>query len=549
MVQVMHTLGPKVMQPIAMYIGEVEELDQKLADSGVDAELGSEIGNSSDSEAPAGRHSFERDPELEREERLIQALQDRRRLEAQVADLAEELQQTKAQFTKLEEELAEANFTLDRRRRRTIDEEELEQLSAKADRDKDYIAELETDLASTKATIEQQDRQLERFRQDDANKQELRDELQMVKAERNELLQKAKANENLKKKIQTLQEQERANQALRTNLQNANEQLQELETLRERCAALEKANDENAQTIANGEQEIFDQKTSKRRLEHEVKLLAQKFEQTRELFSNAQERNRELEEQLSEYESRQSASLDQLNSLDTELSAESGASDERDKRKTTLIRSASSADTIVLQQKLTIAESSVSRLEQKCLDLLQENLGYKSILDGTDDTKENLQAFAHQTKRLEEVSKELEDAKSKYIAATSEIADLKHHLEATGDATLANGDSTLSQNQERQRYTEQLETELHDQKTLLRHALLSNPALLKEDSAIRQTNEYRIIREQLEVVHSAPKQEAEQVIAATATKIADKVEKGRSAVAEGEKVGLRRPPNLHPRAC
>src|SRR5215469_3380828 len=418
MVQVMHILGPKVMQPIAMYIGEVEELDQKLADSGADTEVGSEIGHSSDSEAPAGRHSFERDPELEREERLIQALQERRRLEAQVADLAEELQQTKAQFTKLEEELAEANFTLDRRRRRTIDEEELEQLSAKADRDKDFIAELETDLASAKATIEQQDRQLERFRQDDANKQELRDELQMVKTERNELLQKAKANENLKKKIQALQEQERANQGLRTNLQSANEQLQELEALRDRCTALETANDENAQTIANSEQEIFDQKTSKKRLEHEVKLLAQKFEQTRELLGNAQERNRELEEQLNEYESRQSASLDQLNSLDTELNADSGAGDERDKRKTNLIRSTTSADTIVLQQKLTIAESSVSRLEQKCLDLLQENLGYKSLLDGTDDTKEDSQAFAHQTKKLEEVSKELEDAMSKYIAAT-----------------------------------------------------------------------------------------------------------------------------------
>ena len=97
------------MQPIAMYIGEVEELDQKLAESGVDAELGSEIGNSSDSEAPAGRHSFERDPELEREERLIQALQERRRLEAQVADLSEELQQTKVQFTKLEEEIGKGS--------------------------------------------------------------------------------------------------------------------------------------------------------------------------------------------------------------------------------------------------------------------------------------------------------------------------------------------------------------------------------------------------------------------------------------------------------
>ena len=531
MVQVLHSLGPKVMQSIAIFIGDVEEMDQKLADSGVDVEPGSELDNTSDSEPRTARHSFERDPELEREERLIQALQERRKLEAQVADLGDELQHTKEQFTKLEEELAEAKFTIDRRRRRTLDEEELEQLSAKADRDKDYITELETDLASAKATIEQQDRQLDRFKADDANKQELRDELQMVRTERDELLQKAKANENLKKKIQALQEQERSNQSLRTDLKSANDQLQELENLRDKCAALEKASEENAQTIANGEQEIFDQKTSKKRLEHELKLLAQRYEQTRELLSNAQERNRDLEDQLNDYESKQAASIDQLSSLDAELNAEAG--DDRDRRKSTMIRTSSSAETVILQQKLTIADSSVSRLEQKCLDLLQENLGYKSILDGTDDAKEGSQAFAHQVKRLEEVSKELEEAKSKYIAASSEATDLHQRLNAIG-APVTNGDSALSKTQERQKYTEGLETDLRDQKALLRHALLGNPALSKEDSAIRQSNEYKLIRKQLEVVHSAPKQDAEQVISATATKITDKVEKGRTALTEGE---------------
>lgn len=533
MVHVLHNLGPKVMQSIAVYIGEVEEADQKLADSGIDTEPGSEFDNSSESEPRTGRHSFERDPELEREERLIQALQERRKLETQVADLADELQHTKEQFEKLEEELAEAKFTIDRRRRRTLDEEELEQLSAKADRDKDYIAELETDLASAKATLDQQDRHLDRYKADDANKQELRDELQMVRAERDELLQKAKASENLKKKIQALQEQERSNQNLRTDLMSATDQLQELEALRDKCAALEKASEENAQTIANGEQEIFDQKTTKKRLEHELKLLAQRYEQTRELLSNAQERNRELEDQLNDYESKQSASIDQLNSLDAELNAESGAGDERDRRKSTLMRSPSGAETVILQQKLTIAESSVSRLEQKCLDLLQENLGYKSILDGTDDAKEGSQAFAHQTKRLEDVSKELEEAKSKYNAASSEASDLQQRLSALG-APVVNGDA-MSKTQERQKYTEQVETELHDQRALLRHALLSNPALLKEDSTIRQSNEYKVIREQLEVVHSTPKQDAEQVISAAATKITDKIEKGRTAVTESDK--------------
>ena len=80
-----------------------------------------------------------------------------------------------------------------------------------------------------------------------------------------------KANENLKKKIQALQEQERVNQGLQGDLQNVHEQLQELEEIKEQCTALEKINEENAQAIANGEQEIFDQKTPKEETRARVK--------------------------------------------------------------------------------------------------------------------------------------------------------------------------------------------------------------------------------------------------------------------------------------
>ena len=170
----MQNLGAKVAQPIAIAIGEIEELDRKLAEDVINTEAASDFGNSEDSEAASRGPSFERDPELEREERLVSALQEKRRLEAQVADLSEELGQLRQRFSTLEEELAEAKFTLDRRRRRTVDEEELEQLSARADRDKDFIAELEADVAGAKATIEQQNRQLERLKSDDSKKQELR---------------------------------------------------------------------------------------------------------------------------------------------------------------------------------------------------------------------------------------------------------------------------------------------------------------------------------------------------------------------------------------
>ena len=541
MVRVMQNLGAKAAHPIAIAIGEMEELDRKLAEDSSAIDVGSDFEATVEVDLPPNGPSFDRDPELEREERLVSALQEKRRLEAQVADLGEELARIREQFATLEAEHAEAKFTLNRRRRRTIDEEEFEQLSARADRDKDYIVELENDLADAKATVEQQNRQLERLKSDGAKKQDLRDELQLIRAERDELRQKAKANENLKKKIQALQEQEKINQGLRGNLQSVNDQLQELDAVKDRCHALEKINEENVQAIANGEQEIFDQKTQKKRLEHELKLVAQKFEQTREVLNAAEERNRELEEQLHDYESNLTSSLVQVSHLDAELNEEAPTEEEHDRRRSKLLHShGTSTESLALQQNLSIAQASVSRLEQKCLDLLQENLGYKSIMDGEGAALPDSQPFLHQAQRLETATKELEDIQSKLVAATAEIADLKDRLDvpktAVGGTASSVSVGALTNSQERQKYTKQLETELHDQKALLRHALLSSHALRREDDESLNTVEFQMICEQLEVVHSAPVHESEQVISATAMKLTEKIENSRMEASKAQEV-------------
>ena len=354
MVGIMQSLGAKAALPIATAIEEMEDLDRKLADMGADTETGSELDHSTDSEAPTRGTSYERDAELEREEKLITALGEKRKLEERLAELSDELKEAREKAQSLEEELTESKFTLDRRRLTTMDEENLQQLSLQAGRDKDYIAELETDLANANSTIEQQDRQLERLKGDAESKQELRDELQLIKSERDELRQKAKANENLKKKIQALQEHERSNANLRRDLQGAQEQMQETDMLKERCAALEKASEENAKTIANGEQEIFDQKTAKEHLKHELKVLNQRYEQTRDMLGTAQETIRDLEDRFQDMQSSQDSPRD-LNDLDTELNTESGAVEESDKKSTRRksVVPSPSADSIVNNAALT----------------------------------------------------------------------------------------------------------------------------------------------------------------------------------------------------
>jgi protein HOOK3 len=554
MINVMQNLGTDVAIPIAQAIGEMEDLDAKLADMSADTETGSDMDHSTDSEAPIVKApSYERDPELEGEERLIKALQEKRVLENKIAYLSDDLNELREKCSNLEEELAESKFTLDRRRRTTMDEQDLQQLNLQAGRDKDYIAELETDLANATSTIEQQERQMEKLKADDQSKQELKDELQFVKAERDELRQKSKVNENLKKKIQALQEHEKANTGLRKELQSVQEQLQEHEAVKDRCTALEKANEENAQTIANGEQEIFDQKTAKKRMEHELKLITQRFEQARDMLNSAQETIRDLEDRVQDGTTRESS--DDINNLDAELAAESGGENAEPRQEKKPKTPTSSAETIVLQQNLSIANASVARLEQRCLDLLQENLGFKSSIEAGEINSEH--PFQHQLRKLEALSKELEETQAKYIASTTDIADLKRRLELSEDKgmsasqtkmhlllilslanieKLAKSDEALAQNHDRQIYIEELATQLREHRSLLRHALLSNESLQKEAENIRSSNEYKIVRQQIEAVREAPVDDFEEMITGAATNITEKIESGRLAVSERDKV-------------
>ncbi|KAF2423181.1 hypothetical protein EJ08DRAFT_640365 [Tothia fuscella] len=538
MINVMGSLGTDVAIPIAAAIGEMEDLDQRLGDMGADTETGSEMDHSTDSEAPSKGPSYERDPELEREENLIKVLQEKRILENKILELTDDLKESREKCSNLEEELAESKFTQDRRRRTTMDEQDMQQLNLQAGRDKDYIAQLETDLANATTTIGQQERQIEKLKSDDDSKQELKDELQVVKAERDDLRQKSKANENLKKKIQALQEHEKTNTNLRRELQNAQEELQEVHALKDRCAALEKANDENAQTIANGEQEIFDQKTAKRRIEHELKVLEQRFEQTRDMLGNAQETIKDLEEKVQDGTATRDSS-DDIDNLDAELNEDSGAGTELERSlKQRPKTPTSNAETIVLQQNLSILSASVARLEQRCLDLFQENLGFKSELDGAADA-DSEHPFQHQVRRLEALTMELEELQSKYIASTTEITDLQRRLElsenkAAGDK-LAQSDELLAQNHERQKYIEELATQLREHRSLLRHALLGNDSLLKEAEDIRATNEYKLVRLQLVSVREEPNPTAEEVITTTATSLTQKVEFARLAFSTAQK--------------
>ena len=538
MVEVMQSLGRKVGVPIATFIGEMQELEDSM-DEG-DAEPGSDVDFPADPEP--SQPSFKRDPELEREEQLISVLQEKKKLEASLADVVAELGESRQRCLTLEDELAESKYSLDRRRGKAIDDKDLEHLNERADRDKEYIAELESEVSNAKSTIDQQQRQLDRLKGDAASKQDLRDELQVITAERDELRQRSKANENLKKKIQSLQEQEKVNQSLRHELQLVQDQLQENEALRDRCAALEKANDENAQTIANGEQEIFDQKTAKRMLEHELKLLAQKWEQSKELLMNAQETIHDLEERITD--SHQAADEKGLGTLDDELNADGGAPSPSlgDAKRRSGTAAAAAAEAVMLQQSLGIASASVARLEQRCLDLLQENLALKAAADGVPAAAApELHPFRHQARRLEALQRELEEVRGKFIAASLGLRELRQQQqqqpppEPPGAGPGPDGPPTPQDDGGHGRHLAALETDLADERALLRAALLRPAQQLVDppDAESRAAVEYRLARRHVESARAAAA-DAPAAAHAAAAALAQRVEGARGLAAEKE---------------
>ena len=176
MVEVMSGLGQRTMSTIAVAIQEMESLDQRMAELGVDQELTTEP-DTFDLKPPPRGSSVERDPDLEREAQLIEANREIKQLNAKISTLTTDLERSRNRVSTLEEELVESRLMLGGRGRKELEDDDFEHMRSEVMRDRTYIAELESSLASEKALVSSQERQLERLKADSDTKQDLRDEL------------------------------------------------------------------------------------------------------------------------------------------------------------------------------------------------------------------------------------------------------------------------------------------------------------------------------------------------------------------------------------
>ncbi|KAL2351231.1 hypothetical protein BJ546DRAFT_998035 [Cryomyces antarcticus] len=531
-------LGPTCSKSIAAAIAQMQELDSRLA------AIKACHGSSSDTDVPVEPDhqptpravSSERDPELEREEKLIQAYTLINQLEREQAEALVEIEEIRNENAALQDELTGSKYELERSGRKSVDNQALEQLRIRSDKDRDYISELESDLANSKAVIENQERQLERNKPDHETKQKLLDDLQLLKAERDELLKKSKVNENLRKKLQVLQDQEKANQELRQDLQAAREQIQVLEPLKERCANLQKANAESVETITNGEQEIFDQKTARRRVEYDLKITIQKWEAAKDMQLRDRETISELEEKIREIESGRRASVEALGNLGDELKSE----DEADEISKANGANVDDADLTLLKQKLDASQSRNAKLEEQYLDMFQDKLGLETAMNDLEDTEgtRDSHPFLEQRKKLHTTQHALDELKSVYFRTDRDLAEMKQRLLALESQSSEREAQYLDEANEfealtasyatLQKHAESLKAELEEKTSLLRHSLLNSKALQREADDVRRSNEYKIILAQLEAIKADVVDQ--EIVSKTAAALTEKVEEGRRMI-------------------
>ncbi|EKG19718.1 hypothetical protein MPH_03031 [Macrophomina phaseolina MS6] len=486
------------------------------------------------SDAEAHPETIQRDPELEREERLIRANQEIKRLQTKLSEAVEDLEDERKKNAELDEALVEARLLQDTRGRRS-DDDEVTELKIQADKDRDYIAQLETDLEEARNLTENQGRQLERLKSDAETKQELRDENQLLKAERDELLQKTKGMENLRKKVEHLQEQVKVQQGLQQRLQSMTEDQQELDQLREMNGRLKTMNEETMQTLATTEADLFEVKQTKSRLEQELKGALARAESATAMANRYQAENQQLEEKLREVEDR-TTGIEGLGSLEDQLKDED--IDTKSTRKSIMINT-ENADVELLQQKIELLTARCQRVEEKYLDVFQENLGLQAALQDEQSLKEGDDPFVHQTAKLHAAEAEVKELTNKVHEITAKNMEMQAKLaELTGtgkmDGASGADHQTMKENYEQllsahdnlQKHAKTLDNEIDDWRALLRHKLLNADVLRQEDAEALQANEYKLLLEELTTYREASDDESEQLKLAIASDVIKKLSTG-----------------------
>ena len=514
---------------------------------------------------PGGYH---RDVELEWEERLIEANSTIRGQADKIQTLHRLIEQYRTQTTELETENNDLKYQRDQGGGSDAHNEALDQLSKKTNEDRDYITELESEINTLRGSQEDMEAQVRRYKIDSDSKQKLRDELQMVKVERDDLVQKTKANDNLRKKIQTLQETDKSNSSLRQEIDQLQEELRSTRGLRDKCIALQKTNEENMKTIANGEQEIFDMRTTRRRIDQDLKYYQQRYEAVKDRHQRDADTIAEMEQKVRELEVGQGKPSQDAETLDDEFTSNDKTHADLRTKITELekanaeLRKAVTAsnanldveitspkdDDSASKQQLEALRQRYHRIEKQYLDVFQENIGLDAAVKDADKNVMESRPFIELRDRMQQTAQELEETKKRLHQVEGELSqnmaslaeangrlaslseDHKASSENVQKAASAQAEVLQKENERLSNRVESLQIQLGDKSSLLKHSLTDQGVLLKEDDELRNSTEARFVQEQI-THHKTNGEPGEEELALS---MAQRIESGRKKAKETE---------------
>ena len=566
-VEKLSSLGQTASSEIASWIQNLEVQDQRLADSASQGP-GSDAGGvlSPNRNGPSPEPDVGRDRDLYWEEQLIGANSTIKTQRDKISTLNHLLEQRKKEQYSTEDELNELRARIEKGGASDVSHEAIDQLRKKAAEDRDYIEEVEAENHSLRERNEDMDSKLARYKGDLEQKTKLRDELQMTKVERDDYMQKAKAAENLRKKIQTLQESNKSNASLRQELEDTQEQLRGLQRWKDKCTALQRANDENMKTIANGEQEIFDMKTTRRRIDQDLKYYQQRHEAAKDRQARDTETIAELEDKVRDLESRGNNTSAATETLDDEFSSSDKThselrsrldklerenkqlkQDAKDKLSNGIDSEEASTDSAPRQANEAF-EKRFHSLEKQYLEVYQENLGLDASIKGIKLSMTDSRPFIEMRDRLHETTNKLDRSDKRLFEVESELADNKVALEAADGRLAALGDDKRAsaeevrksadagheilkkENERLSTRVQSLQIQIDEKTSLLRHALSDQGRLLTEDEELRNANETRLLQEQLTQHKTKNEPEESRFV----LNLAKRIEDGRRKVLEAE---------------
>ncbi|KAI9823317.1 MAG: hypothetical protein M1832_002541 [Thelocarpon impressellum] len=411
----------------------------------------------SGSESPAGDRQSEqlpkqisKDPELLAEERLGKILaekedlaKDKEELQQEVGDLQNRLSRLQdnnevlqGRLTKAEDQLG-VNGSAKKGGRGDADAV-IRQLEMKLQEQEDDIANDEVRILQFQTEAEEQHRTIASLRTLADKSQQLQDELDEIKVERDGLAKKANTLDKYKQKLEAIQDLESENRQLHSEVEELHQQFKLADKERQDSFGLQMTIDRYRRTIEKVEQDHSDLQLIKRRLENDNAMLVKRVEGTAEKQARDVETISELQDKLRELESGAIHVPNDGGSLENELGggekskAELKLEISKLKSEIHKIKSGSdaAAESVMMKNLLDDANKKLGSLETKFLDTYQTQLVLESHLSmltkGT--AAEGTEPFAKLRGMHAETQDELSRAKKALAEIEVEQTILKQEL-------------------------------------------------------------------------------------------------------------------------